>query len=116
MPFIIGSDVSTQPFPELETFVIPFNPDSPSPLGLHFDLCSWLCRAYIRSVSHAPPSERLCAFCHRHVGSYVVSLGGSPVFSLADLKAAMVCLLALTLTPPSVDIVLAPEHCSLFDD
>ena len=35
-------DVSAQPFTDLETFVIPFDPNSPSPLGLHFDLCSWL--------------------------------------------------------------------------
>ena len=57
-------DVSAQPFTDLETFIIPFNPNSPSPLGLHFDLCSWLCCAYICSVSRAPPGEHLCAFCH----------------------------------------------------
>ena len=76
---VLNLDVSTQPFTDLEIFVIPFNPDSLSPLGLHFDLCSQLCCAYVHSVSHAPPSENLCAFHHHHVGSYAVSLGGSCV-------------------------------------
>ena len=69
---VLNLDVSTQPFTNLEMFVVPFDSDSPSPLGLHFDLCSQLCHAYVRSVSHVPPSECLHAFHHHHVGSYVV--------------------------------------------
>ena len=109
-------DVHPQPFLDLEHFVIPFDPDSLSPLGLHFALCSRLHRAYIHSVSWAPPGERLRAFHHHHVGSYVVSIGGSSIFSLADLKATVDHLLALSPAPPSVEIVLAPKHRSSFDD
>ena len=97
-------------------FIVPFDPDSLSPLGLHFDLCSWLRRAYVCSIRHAPPGEHLHAFCHHHVGSYVVSLSGSPVFSLTALEAAIACLYALTPTPLSVEIVLALEHRSSFND
>ena len=39
---VLNLDVSAQPFTDLATFVIPFDPDSLSPLGLHFDLCSQL--------------------------------------------------------------------------
>ena len=64
-----------------------------------------------------PPGEHLRAFRHCHVGSYVVSLGGSSVFSLANLEAAINHLLALTPARPcSVQIVLVPEHHSSFND
>ena len=95
---------------------VPFAPDSLSPLGLHFALCSWSHHTYIHSVSGAPPSERLCAFWPQHDESYVASFGGLHIFSLPNLVATIDCLLALTPVPPSVQVVLVPEHHSSFDN
>jgi hypothetical protein len=58
----------------------------------------------------------LCAFHHQQLGSYVVSIVDVPVFSVSDIDSCVSRLLLQLPVPATVEIVLAPEHHSAFND
>ena len=109
-------DVSTRFFTNFKTVSVPFDPESPTPLGITFDSCSRLKHAYVKAIHRPALSGTLRAFRREHVGSYVVSVNDVPIFSLSDLDACLASLALQSPTPASIDLVLAPERRSAFDD
>jgi hypothetical protein len=109
-------EISSQPFTAYSPVTVSLQPDSDSPLGLSFDTCARLKRAYVSAVHRPPPGGALRTFRRQHLGSYIVSVNDVPVFSVSDLDTYVSALLAGSTVPATVSLVLAPERRSSFDD
>ena len=109
-------EVSPRPFTTFSTVTVSIDPAADSPLGLGFDTCSRLKRVFVSAVHRPAAGSNLRAFRRQHLGSYVVSINDVPVFSVSDLESLVTSLLAQPSIPATVDLVLAPERRSDFDD
>ena len=107
--------VTTSPFIQETTVSMPLDAAADHPCGLHFDRCSRLLRAFVSRIDTPAAGHRIGAFRRKYVGSYVVSVNGSPVFSVADIDSALQRLQALEDPPSHVDFVFAPERRAEFD-
>ena len=95
----INLEVDANPFLSIEDVHVPFKPTADHPLGLTFNRCGKLLRAYVSGV-HSP-AERFTLHTYRRkfLGSYVVSIDDVPVFSLDDINAALDRLQSLEVPP-----------------
>jgi hypothetical protein len=109
-------EVSSQPFIEFSTVTISLELASDSPLGMTFASCSRLRRAFVSEISRSAVGRSLRMFRRQFVGSYVVSVNDVPVFSLSDVESVLDRLHALPSPPATIELVLAPERRSDFDD
>jgi hypothetical protein len=111
-------EVTTQPFTALSTVTMMFDPspESLSLLGLTLDTCSRLHHAFISQVDRPPIGHSLHASRSKFTGSYIVSVNDSPVFSITDVTRIIDSLHDSPGRPSQVEIVLAPERHSDFDN
>jgi hypothetical protein len=92
------------------------SPKSSSLLGLTFDTCSQLCRAFISQIDWRPVGHSLRGSCSKFTGSYIVSINDSPVFSIANVTQIIDGLCNDPDCPSQVELILAPECRSDFND
>jgi hypothetical protein len=112
----INLEVDANPFLSIDELHVPFKPTADHPLGLTFNRCGKLLRAYVSGI-HSPAERfNLRTFRRKFLGSYVVSIDDTPVFSLADTHAVLDRLQSLETPPKSIRIVLAPERKELASD
>ena len=109
-------DVVLSPFSTVTTVTLPFDVTADLPFGLQFDSCPRLRRAYVCDVRRAALGRSLRAFKRQFLGSYLVSVDGTPVFSLTDIEQVLTRLASSPSPPASVDFLLAPERRSDHDD
>ena len=105
-------ETTSTPFLQLKTITVPLELESERPLGLAFDTCSKLKRVFASAFTRAPVGRSLRATRREFVGSYVVSLDDSPIFSMDDVTATLTRLSSLEAPPATVELVLAPERRS----
>ena len=111
----IDFDVSPTPFLELATVVLPLDLNATAPFSCQLSTCSRLHRVFLSTINVSPSGVSLRKFRRQHVGSYLVSLNGDPVFCSADVEAALAKLRKAPAPPATVELVLAPERRSDYD-
>ena len=109
-------DVSLQPFTTFDTVTIPLDLAAVSPLGLDISTCSHLQCTFILAIHCPAIGHTLHAFCHKYLGSYLVSMNGHPVYSPSDVDAILTHLGRVSPQLDMVELVLAPECAADFDD
>jgi hypothetical protein len=109
-------DITDSPFSEINEFELPLNTEADVPLGLKFNKCDRLLRAYVSTINSPPIDQKIRAFRRTHLGAYVVSLNNEPVFTLDDINRIVGALCDADNPPKTVQIELAPERKSLLDD
>jgi Reverse transcriptase (RNA-dependent DNA polymerase) len=102
-------DVSTNPFSVLRSERIPVTCDDPH-LGLLFESCSLLRRAYLSSVAPSSSAARVRGFKRRTIGAYVVSIDAIPVATIADVLRVLASLATRPDRPAAYEFVFAPER------
>ena len=90
--------------------------DTTSPLGLDFVQCDRLDRPFITAVRHAGVKLSAKSFRKYYLGAYIVAVDDTPVFTAADLTAHLAQLLDQPDCPATVELDLAPERRTSFDD
>lgn len=110
-------DVSTRAFTDVKTFTFSVDLWDDAPLGLEFDTCSRLRRAFVSRVLRSPVDWRgIKSFRNRFKGAYVVSVDDEPVFSVDDIDKAIDQLRSSKSPPGTITVELAPERVSDADD
>jgi len=104
--------VSTRAFIDIDAFTAKLNLDSSSPLGMEFETCSRLHRAYVSTIHQAPVGRKIRSFRRSYLGSYVVSVNDTPVYAPSDIERVLAELRASDGPPSTVPIELAPERKS----
>ena len=109
-------DVDSSPFTKTVTFNFPLDLDDPDcPFGLEFSKCDRYLRAFASGIHRSPSGHKIRAFRKHYLGSYVLSIADTPVFTLEDIDLVYQKLLASSDSPTTVPIVLAPARKSDFD-
>ena len=103
-------DVSESPYLLIEDVHMPFLPGDDHPLGMSFHRCDRFRRAYVSQAHRAAEKFRLRQFRSRFIGSYIVAIDDTPVFSLDDVHSTLDNLASLETPPSSVKVSLAPER------
>jgi len=103
---------------EPQTITVSYEADALSPLGLDFDKCNRLHRAYLSAVHRTPltlpPGQRrgLKSFRNSFLHSYVLSINDERVFDPTDVDKVLARLAALPSPPTEISVVLVPERDS----
>ena len=103
-------DVSLRPFCDTVTVTMKLDLDADSPLHMEFDTCHRLLRAYVRKFNKLPVGNRSRKFRSDNVGSYIVSIDDTPVFSIADIDAVLDRLRSSPVPPATLHVELAKER------
>ena len=110
-------DISSSPFLQLHTITMPLDLSAEDPLSLSFRSCHRLKRAYLADIHCRPIGLTLQLARRTLLGSYVVSVNGTPVFAVTDISKLLSSLQDTTEPVPStLEVVLAPARSSSFDD
>ena len=109
-------EVVHMPFTAMAEVTISIDYDSATPLGFEYSHCACLHCAFLSAIKSAPHQMSLRHFKCNYLGSYLVSIGNTPVFSIADVDQELACLKQLPSPPDSVSLVLAPEHKTDFSE
>ena len=112
-------DVSTRAFLGVETVTVQLDLSDDAPFGFEFDKCSRLQRAHVSRVLRRGTGTKhrsLKTFKAAFHGAYVVSIDDSPVFTLGDIAKVVTRLRRSRNPPDTIEIVLAPERKSDYDD
>jgi hypothetical protein len=107
---VAAFDVSVSPFANLTTVRISLASDHVLPLGFDFCDCSQFHRAFIRHIDRPAESYSLSTFRKRFLGSYIIAIHGTPVFSSSSIQELLTELCHSPSNPMMVDVVLAPER------
>jgi len=88
---------------------MPLDFSAEDPLSLSFCSCHWLKCAYLADIHCKPIGLTLQSACWTLLGSYVVSVNATPVFTIADISKLLSSLQDTTKPVPStLEIVLTP--------
>jgi len=102
-------DISSSPILQLCTITMPLDFSAEDPLSLSFCSCHWLKHAYLTDIHCKPIGLTLQLARRTLLGSYVVSVNVTPVFTIADISKLLSSLQNTTEPMPStLAIVLAP--------
>jgi len=112
-------EVTASPFTAApQTITVSTDFDSLHPLGLEFQKCTQMHRAYMYAVHRlpttVPPGTRrgLRSFKNAYLHSYVVSVHGERVFDLQDVEQVLARLAAQPSPPSEIELVLVPERAT----
>jgi len=87
-----------------------------SNLCLFFCSCDSMKCAYLADIYRPPIGFSIRSAQRLLLGSYIVSLNNVPVFTLDDIQHLLSLLQLSEHVPATIEVVLAPDCSSLFDD
>jgi len=109
--------ISPSPFIMFVHIEMKYDPTHHSAFGIELNTCGHLHHAYISAFLQPAINCTLHHAQWTSLGSYVISISDTPIFSKNDIDTAHQLICAPNLTQPTtITIVLAPEHHSTFDD
>jgi len=109
-------DISSSPFLQLRTVSVALDFTNEQPLSLSFRSCDHMKHAYLADIYRPPIGFSIRSAWHLLLGSYIVSLNNVPVFMLDDIQHLLSSLQVSEHVPATIEVVLAPDCSSLFDD
>jgi len=109
-------DVSISPFLQLQKVCVHLDLTAEHPFSLSFCSCNHMRCAYLADIHQQPIGFSLRSAWRQLLGSYVVSINNTPIFTTADIDQLLSSLQRLDSIPTTVELVLAPDRSSAFDN
>jgi len=110
-------DISQSPFTTLVHCKMHYETTNCFPFGIELTTCTHLCWAYVSASIHSPIDHTLHNAWQTILGSYVISISDTPIFSTDDIDTTHQLLCAPNQPQhAAVTIVHTPECCLSFDD
>jgi len=87
--FVPDLDISTSLFLQLQTVCVHLDLTAEHPFLLSFHPCNCMKRAYLADIHQAPIGFSLWSARCLLLGSYIVTMNNSPIFTMADIDCLL---------------------------
>jgi len=87
--FVPDLDISTSPFLQLQTVCVRLDLTAEHPFLLSFHPCNRMKHAYLADIHQAPIGFSLQSAWRLLLGSYIIAMNNSPIFTMADIDCLL---------------------------